>query len=180
MNDSTVRAKYIFLDIVGYSHNRSVEAQTEVISVLNAIVLKALVESGIKQDGQILLPTGDGICIAIVDVSASYDIHLRIALIILRELRDHNTGTPDAMRRFEVRIGLNENVDNKIIDINGKPNIAGAGINLAQRIMSAADGNQVLVGDAVYETLRHREHYMNKFRSHSVLQKHTDKEFNMN
>src|ERR1022692_2565784 len=104
MIDNTVRAKYIFLDIVSNSHNRSVEAQTEVISVLNAIVLKSLAESGIKPDGQILLPTGDGICIAIVDVSAPYDIHLRIALIILRELKDHNASTQDAMRRFEVRI----------------------------------------------------------------------------
>lgn len=172
MIDNTVRAKYVFLDIVSYSHNRSVEAQTEVISALNAIVLKALVESGIQQDGQILLPTGDGICIVIVDVSAPYDIHLRIALTILRELKDHNASTPDAMRRFEVRIGLNENVDNKIIDINGKPNIAGAGINLAQRIMSGADGNQVLVSEAVYETLRHREHYMKKFRSYVLTVKH--------
>lgn len=76
------------------------------------------------------------------------------------------------MRQFSVRIGINENVDNKVTDINGQQNVAGAGINMAQRIMSAADGNQIMVGETVYETLRHREKYMKSFKNFRVAAKH--------
>ena len=70
------------------------------------------------------------------------------------------------MRKFEVRIGINENVDNLITDINGNRNVAGAGINMAQRVMSQADAGQLLVGKIVYETLTYRERYMQAFRSY--------------
>lgn len=71
-----------------------------------------------------------------------------------------------------MRVGINENDDNLLIDINGQNNLAGAGINIAQRVMSAADGNQILVGQPVFEILRHREAYMNHFRSYSAKAKH--------
>jgi Adenylate and Guanylate cyclase catalytic domain len=90
-------------------------------------------------------------------------------LAILNELKDRNSKAHDEMRQFEVRIGLNENVDNRVVDINGRPNVAGAGINMAQRVMSPADGSQILIGAAVYETLRHRECYMNTFREFSFV-----------
>ena len=58
------------------------------------------------------------------------------------------------------------------MDINGRQNVAGAGINLAQRVMSCADGNQILVADPVFETLRHREKYMKSFKSFGTTAKH--------
>jgi hypothetical protein len=76
------------------------------------------------------------------------------------------------MRVFQVRVGINANLDNLVTDINGRRNIAGAGISLAQRIMSTADERQIMVGQVVYETLRHRERYMYAFRPYHATVKH--------
>jgi len=168
----TVAAKYVFLDIVGYTHNRSVEAQSDLVDCLNAIVSKAIASKEIKEDNLILLPTGDGMCIALLNVDVPYDLHLQLALQVLRVLHEHNEITSDAMRKFEVRIGINANLDNFVTDINGRRNVAGAGISYAQRVMSAADGRQILVGEIVYETLRHREKYSGAFRRFVAKAKH--------
>src|SRR5207247_1118195 len=112
-------------------------------------------------ENRILLPTGDGMCIALIATYLPYDIHLTLAVEILSALERRNTEITDPMRRFEVRIGLGENVDNLVTDANGHPNVAGYGINTSQRVMSLADGNQILVSRTVFETLRGRERYMN-------------------
>src|SRR5438034_7778626 len=108
----TARVKYIFLDIVGYTKGRHVEAQSEIIGDLNRIVLTALEDQNIRPEDRILIPTGDGMCIALIEVLRPFDIHMRIALAILRRIVEHNGGNLDVMRKFTVRIGLNENDDN--------------------------------------------------------------------
>ena len=87
-------------------------------------------------------------------------------------LKEYNAGVEDQSRRFEIRIGINANIDNLVTDINGNQNIAGYGINTAQRVMSNADGNQILVGQSVFDILRAREAYMKSFRSYSAVTKH--------
>jgi hypothetical protein len=57
-----VAAKYVFLDIVGFTRNRTVEAQADIVKQLNAIVIEAVKESGSPRDKFIFIPTGDGIC----------------------------------------------------------------------------------------------------------------------
>jgi len=76
------------------------------------------------------------------------------------------------MRQFSVRIGINENIDNVLLDINGRKNVAGAGISMAQRIMDKADASQILVGHTVYDVLRQREKYFSSFRAFSATGKH--------
>jgi hypothetical protein len=126
----------------------------------------------ITTDRCILLPTGDGMCIALLNVDALYDIHIDLALHILEHIRAENSATEDPQRKFEVRVGINANVDNVITDVNGSLNVAGAGINFAERFMSMADGGQILVGQAVYESIQHRERYMNAFRAYRGVVKH--------
>lgn len=177
----TARVQYVFLDVVGYTNNRSVEAQSEVVAILNHmvkatlnnIVTKTLQEMGMDAppDQTILIPTGDGIAIALID-TVGFDVHLRVALEILRLIAEHNSITSDVMRRFEIRIGINENIDNVLLDINGKRNVAGAGISMAQRIMDKADASQILVGFTVYDVLRQREKYFSSFRVYSATGKH--------
>lgn len=169
---ATVTAKYVFLDIVGYTHNRSVEAQSDLVAYLNDIVDDALSTNRIPKEDLVLLPTGDGMCISIVSSEMPYDIHILLAKEILHLLEKHNEKTVDEMRKFQIRIGINANLDNFVTDINGKRNIAGAGISMAQRVMSSADGNQILVGQQVYETLRYREKYRNSFRQFEATIKH--------
>lgn len=177
----TALIKYIFLDIVGFTKERSVEAQSDLISYLNYVVTEALKNNNLNDDQDILprgndhtilIPTGDGICIALVDIRNPYDIHLQIALDILNLVHEHNSKTEDEMRRFEIRVGLNENVDNLVTDINGNQNVAGMGINMAQRAMNQADGGQILVGQTTYETLCGREKYMKSFRRYQAQGKH--------
>jgi len=167
-----VYAKYIFLDVVQYTHNRSVEAQCEIISSLNAIVKESSKENRISSDDLIYLPTGDGLCIVLLNLINPVDIHLNFALSILKRISEHNSSIDNKMREFEVRIGINENQDNIVKDINGKKNIAGDGINTAQRIMNAAGPSQVLVGLSVYDKLRQRENYLSGFREYEIKIKH--------
>ncbi|MDQ3749252.1 MAG: hypothetical protein M3367_09625 [Acidobacteriota bacterium] len=168
----TVRAKYIFLDVVKFSLDRSVEAQVDIIEELNRIVKSAISEFKIPNKSKILLPTGDGMCIALLDFEKGYDDHLRLALSILRQVHKFKTSTKDIMRQFDVRIGLNANTDIRVTDVSGKRNIAGAGINMAQRIMSMADGSQILVGESVYSALQPFEKYLLSFTRYEAIDKH--------
>lgn len=167
-----VAAKYIFLDIVGFTHNRSTEAQAEIVKQLNEIVSEALEHKSISSDQRIFLPTGDGICIALLTIENPFDIHIQIALSILNRLNTYNASTQSETRRFHVRIGIDANTDTLVADINNQQNIAGAGISMASRIMNLADGNQILVGQAVYDILRHREKYTSAFKAFQATVKH--------
>jgi class 3 adenylate cyclase len=163
--------KYIFLDVVGFS-TRSAEAQSEIVKQLNTIVHAALREGGVDGQDRILIPTGDGMCIALVNIQLSYDVHIQTALQILKLLSERNQSTPDASRQFDVRIAVNQNTDILVQDVNDRPNIAGAGINIASRIMDRADGNQILVSQTVHDELQPSERYMNNFRPFGAVAKH--------
>lgn len=172
MEAKTALVKYIFLDVVNYSHKRSVEAQTEIINILNRIVKETIEPFNLNRENLIFLPTGDGICICIINTIDPYDIHLQIAITILQKLDICNNQQDDEKRKFNIRIGINENQDNIITDINENTNVAGAGINYAQRIMGMANDNQIFVGQSVYDKLVQREKYNDKFYSITQIIKH--------
>jgi class 3 adenylate cyclase len=162
--------RYIYLDVVGFTHKRSVEVQVDIINALNGIVRDA-VDQNLPRDSVIYIPVGDGICIALFGKGVNYDSHICIALDILARIYAHNQSVK-GMCKFNVRIGINQNEDNIIKDINGNINVVGAGVNLTQRIMSFADGNQILVSRSVYDTLDCRQKYMGKFRPYIAQAKH--------
>src|SRR5205814_2001779 len=137
----------------------------------NAIV-NEVVSAAVSQESMIFLPTGDGLCIALIDPALPYDIHVRIALGIIGKIEEHNVNASDETRKFQIRMGLSENFDNLITDINANQNVAGAGINTAQRVMDTADAGQLLVSATVYELLRHREKYQRWFRPYTATVKH--------
>jgi class 3 adenylate cyclase len=168
----TIPAKYIFLDVVGFTHNRSVEAQSDIIDALNKLVELSVLEQGIPKDNVIFIPTGDGICIVLLNVETPYDVHMLLALRIIKYVSEFVDPAADGMRYFQIRVDINSNTDNLITDINGNRNIAGAGISMASRIMDIADGGQILVGQSVYDTLRYRERYMSSFRPYQATVKH--------
>ncbi len=181
--DLVRRVKYVFCDVVGYSRNRTAEAQIDIIDRLNEAVTRAVnawvseqIRTGVFEPLQTLeviyIPTGDGICVAIVDREASYDAHIRIALGLLYMVDKVNAQEPDESRKFSIRIGLAENDDNMITDINEKRNVAGPGINEAQRAMSFGDGSQILFGESVFNVLRHRESYVYSIVRFEGAEKH--------
>ena len=172
--EMTCSTKYIFLDVVQFTHQRNVEAQSDIVRALNNIVLESVEKNSIDKETLIYIPTGDGICIALKNTEGRYpfDIHMLLALDILSSLDTYNSKQPDEMRKFQIRIGLNANEDNLVTDINGKENLAGAGISLASRIMDKASGSQLLVGESVFDRLQQRQKYMGKFKLFSTVDKH--------
>ncbi len=176
----TLEARYIFVDIVGYTLKRSIEAQVDLIKALNEIIIQAFEREGVPRERLMFFPVGDGVCSAILGnapdrAADDYDAHVRVALRMLELLHEYNARTEDAMRRFSIRVGLNDNIDNAVTDINGNDNLAGSGINGAQRVMSAAEASQLFVSRAVYDRLRDREFYMNAFREVSSYTKHGER-----
>jgi len=166
-----IPVKYVFLDIVAYT-KRSIEAQCDITRMLNRIVKGILDEYNIGRSSVIYIPTGDGICIALIDATLPYDIHVTIAKDILSAIWAYSHSQEDNSRKFEVRIGINQSEDNLVRDINGRVNVTGVGINNARRIMDLADGSQILVSRAVYEVLHPREKYPNAFVKFTAPVKH--------
>lgn len=147
-----VKARYICLDIERYT-KRKVDAQLRIRGVLDEIVRECVGKERVlaDKDKLLYLPTGDGMCIALLDIPLPTDpIHLRIALRILERLREYNGQAEHRDDEFEVRIGIHSATDYIVTDINDRPNLSGAGINTAFRIMSIADGGQVLVSEEVF------------------------------
>lgn len=169
---TTIDAKHIFIDIVNYTYNRSVEAQTELITVLNKIVNETIDSIELDSENVLFIPTGDGMCISLLNILSPFDVHIQIGLMLLEKLEKHNISQKDKMRIFTIRIGINENIDNLIIDINNQRNISGSGINIASRIEGLADKSQILVGNSVFEKLIQREKYMQSFVSYTAKVKH--------
>jgi hypothetical protein len=163
-------AKYVFLDVVQFSMRTS-ETQSYIVDHFNSIVRESLNSHKVIEEDSILIPTGDGICIALLNINLPFDIHMQISLSILKSLHTYNTAANEAEKCL-IRIGINQNSDVIVTDINGRRNIAGAGINDASRIMGKADGNQILMSRAVFDELQPSEKYAGSFRHFTAVVKH--------
>ena len=167
---TTSRIKYIYLDVVGFTHNRTVEAQVQIVSALSDIVKGSLAKSFPELD-VIYIPIGDGICICLLD-SKLYNDYIIIAEEIIRRINAVYNPRVKQSLQFQVRIGINENVDNIITDINDNRNVCGSGVNDAQRIMNFGDSNHILVGRSVADSLMPREKYSEAFCRYIGKTKH--------
>lgn len=141
--ENTVEIAHIlFADIVSYSL-LSTDQQPQVIEQLQQII-QSLPEfqKALSDERMICLPTGDGMALVFF---ADPTIPLRCARQISVALRD----SPDLV----VRIGVHTGPIYRVRDINGHWNVAGAGINIAQRVMDCGDGGHVLVTKSVADIL---------------------------
>jgi class 3 adenylate cyclase len=160
MNAGEVRFfRYVAFDVVGYSQ-RSAERMTVIVAAINELVPAVLREEKLTDDEWLFSTAGDAVFIALAS-GDDFDLHVRIALRLLRNVKARNE-TVEENDRFEVRIGIYQNTDNVVLDLNGRLTIAGEGINLSERVMSLADGSQILLGDVVHAELRSREQYRDK------------------
>jgi hypothetical protein len=160
--NNIIPVKYVFLDIVAYT-KRTIEAQCYIIEALNRIVKGTINRYHVDEDSYIYIPTGDGMCIALLSSKLPYDIHMTIAREILRRIHVNNSRVTDNWKKFAVRVGINQCDDNIVTDVNGRKNVTGAGINNTRRIMDLADASQILVSSIVYENLYHRKKYYHTF-----------------
>jgi len=166
MTVETRHVRYVFADVMRFTEDRTLEAQVEIIAAINDAFKKS-----IGNLETIYLPTGDGICAGILDANVPADVHLQTAIKVLESFHAWCSSAP-FNRHAELRIAINESVDAVVTDINGNRNLAGVGINSAQRLMSIANGNQIIAGRAAYETLHSRDKYVDAFRQVKAEVKH--------
>jgi class 3 adenylate cyclase len=132
----------VFLDIIGYS-KKPVSEQLGDKEHFNALINEAIKD--VAQNDRILLDTGDGAAIALLGAPEEA---LFISLTIRDGILKYNK---QADQNLFLRIGINLGPVRMLTDINGQPNIIGDGINVAQRVMSFAEPNQILVSRSYYE-----------------------------
>ena len=134
----------VFLDIVDYS-TRSVEQQIKQKEHLNRFVVEAIKDVAVND--RLILDTGDGAAIGFLGDPED-------ALFVAMNLRDVLLeGQKAGSISFSVRIGMNLGPVKLVKDINGRPNLIGDGINVAQRVMAFAEPGQVLVSRSYYEVV---------------------------
>src|SRR5438046_426810 len=132
----------LFIDIVGYS-KLLIHEQSEQLQELKNIVRGTDQFRRAQAEGKLLsLPTGDGGALVF---RTSPEVPVMCALEISKALKNH----PD----LRVRMGIHSGPVNEVTDLNEEANIAGAGINIAQRVMDCGDAGHVLVSKRVADDL---------------------------
>jgi class 3 adenylate cyclase len=165
--------RYIYVDIVKFTLDRSVEAQVAIMESLSRCVRQALAAFELEGDRVVYLPTGDGVCVCLIDQREPYDLDIRFAVMLLERVYALSQAEVDEESRFAIRVGLNENQDNVVVDIGGRRrNFVGLGVNNAQRLMSLAAPFQLLMGPAVYQRLAQRRLYRPHLYSLQGIVKH--------
>ena len=134
----------LFIDIVGYS-KLLINEQSEQIQKLKEIVRGTEQVRIAEAEGKLLrLPTGDGGALVF---RTTPEAPVLCALEIAKALRNH----PE----LQVRMGIHSGPVNEVVDLNEQSNIAGAGINIAQRVMDCGDAGHILLSKRVTDDLEH-------------------------
>src|SRR6202790_5327081 len=134
----------LFVDIVGYSKLLITE-QSEQVQKLKEIVRGTEKVRLAEAEGKLMrLPTGDGGALVFRN---SLEAPVLCALEISKELKNH----PE----LHVRMGIHSGPVNEVTDLNEQANIAGAWINMAQRVMDCGDAGHILVSKRVADDLEH-------------------------
>ena len=134
----------LFTDIVGYS-KLLIDEQSEQIQILWQIVRGTEQFRIAEAEGKLLrLSTGDGAALVFRN---SPEAPVLCAIEISKALRNH----PE----LKVRMGIHSGPVNEITDLNEQANIAGAGINVAKRVMDCGDAGHILLSKRAAEDLEH-------------------------
>jgi TolB-like protein/class 3 adenylate cyclase/Tfp pilus assembly protein PilF len=141
-------AHVLFLDIVGYS-KLSANEQHARVDELNQIVRASEQFQKAEVANRILkIPTGDGMALVFYK---SPEEPAQCASEISRALKDN--------QRLHVRMGIHSGPVSGMVDMNERTNVAGAGINLAQRVMDCGDAGHILLSHHVAEDLAEYERW---------------------
>src|SRR5438105_1071835 len=141
-------AHVLFTDIVGYS-TLPIHQQRAVVERLNEIVRGTDEFQAAETAGRLIkIPTGDGITLVFYH---SPEAPVECALEISRALKKH----PE----LQLRMGIHSGPVSGVIDATGKANVAGPGINTAQRVMDRGDAGHILLSKHVAEDLEEYPHW---------------------
>jgi TolB-like protein/Tfp pilus assembly protein PilF len=132
----------LFIDIVGYS-KFLVKQQSELLRELNEVVSGTNEFQQAESAGKLIrLPTGDGMALVF---RTNPEAPAQCAMEIARALKSHPA--------IQLRMGIHSGPVNEVVDVNQRANIAGAGINMAQRVMDCGDAGHILLSRHVAEDL---------------------------
>ncbi len=135
-------AHVLFMDVVGYS-KLLVNEQREMMQQLNQIVRKTAQFQTSEANGKLIsIPSGDGMALVFFQ---SLEEPVQCALEISRALKNHP--------RLRLRMGVHSGPVDQVKDVNNRSNVAGAGINIAQRVMDCGDAGHILVSQRVADDL---------------------------
>src|SRR6202051_5321840 len=139
-------AHVLFIDIVGYS-KLSINEQRAAVDELNEVVRA----SGQFQKAEaasrlIKIPTGDGMALVFY---TSPEAPAQCAVEISGVVKEHP--------RLQARMGIHSGPVSGVVDVNERANLAGAGINMAKRVMDCGDAGHILLSKHVAEDLEEYE-----------------------
>src|SRR5437762_2251626 len=135
-------AHVLFIDIVGYS-KLSINDQNAAVEELNQVVRGSEQFQKAEAAGRLLkIATGDGMALVFY---TSPEAPVQCAVEISRALKEHP--------RLRLRMGIHSGPVSGIVDVNERANLAGAGINVAQRVMDCGDAGHIMLSKRVAEDL---------------------------
>jgi TolB-like protein/class 3 adenylate cyclase/Flp pilus assembly protein TadD len=141
-------AHVLFIDIVGYS-KLSINEQRAAVDELNHIVRASdQFQKAEASDRLIKIPTGDGMALVFY---TSVEAPVQCAVEISRVVREHP--------RLQLRTGVHSGPVSGVIDVTGRSNLTGGGLNIAQRVMECADAGHILLSKRVAEDLEEYEQW---------------------
>ena len=151
-SDQSLEVKFeighvLFIDLVGYSR-LLIQEQKERLRRLTDVVLATAQVRESTNEQLVRLPTGDGMALVFRN---SAEEPVRCAVEIAQALKKH----PE----IQVRMGIHSGPVSDITDVTGRANLAGAGINMAQRVMDCGDAGHILLSKRVAEDLEQYGHW---------------------
>jgi TolB-like protein/Tfp pilus assembly protein PilF len=141
-------AHVLFIDIVGYS-KLSISNQHAAIEDLNQIVrgTEQFQRAG-AANRLITIPTGDGMALVFY---TNPEAPAHCASEISTALKKHP--------RLQLRMGIHSGPVSGVVDVNERANLAGTGLNLAQRVMDSGDAGHILLSKHAAEDLEEYENW---------------------
>jgi len=141
-------AHVLFIDIVAYS-KLSINQQRAAVDELNQVVRTSeQLQKAEASDRLIKIPTGDGMALVFY---TSLEAPAQCAVEISRAVKEHP--------RLQLRMGVHSGPVSGVIDVTGRANLAGAGLNIAQRVMECGDAGHILLSKHVAEDLEEYEQW---------------------
>src|SRR5437764_2108749 len=141
-------AHVLFIDIVGYSKLSINEQRAAIDELTQAVRASEQFQNAEAAARLIKIPTGDGMALVFYK---SPEEPVECALEISRALKEHP--------KIELRMGVHSGPVSGVIDVNGQANLAGAGLNMAQRVMDCGDAGHILLSKHVAEDLEEYEQW---------------------
>src|SRR2546426_12656842 len=141
-------AHVLLIDIVGYSKLSINDQRAAIDDLTEAVRTSEQFQNAEAAARLIKIPTGDGMALVFYK---SPEEPVECALEISRALKEHP--------RLQLRMGVHSGPVSGVIDVNGQANLAGAGLNMAQRVMDCGDAGHILLSKRVADDLGEYEHW---------------------